>query len=375
MERITPTVWLLRGQESPRDLRGLAARLRSRGWNVGRLDLTEAADEGAAADRIRWPNPGFGWWKSLAIRRLACQHEADRPDLLHAADLGAAPIALALAETWRRPYILTVDQFPGEQTRLRLSRRWCRAIEVPCEGLATVMNRAFGLPPALLATIRPGLEIPADLPETAPFEPGRVPIVGLAVPRCGDASDSTFLEAARLVLDSGRDVEFVVSTPTTAMGRVRQHAAHLGITDRLTFEGQPRPTAHFRGLADLICVLSTGPDVGLGLGAALASCRPTIVSRVPGLVEWVDPGRTGIVVPPGDPRALAAAMTSILDHPEQARQRARAAQDWIRQRHDPDREAAELALLYERTVAAAQAATPTPRPTGPLGLVRRRAAV
>jgi hypothetical protein len=43
-----------------------------------------------------------------------------------------------------------------------------------------------------------------------------------------------------------------------------------------------------------------------------------VASDVQGLAEIVDDGRTGLLVPPGDPAALAAAIARVLDDPELA---------------------------------------------------------
>lgn len=53
---------------------------------------------------------------------------------------------------------------------------------------------------------------------------------------------------------------------------------------------------------------------------AMASGRALVASRLGGLLDLVDDGRSGLLVPPGDPAALAAAMQRLLDQPELARE-------------------------------------------------------
>ncbi len=49
------------------------------------------------------------------------------------------------------------------------------------------------------------------------------------------------------------------------------------------------------------------------------SCpRPVVATAVGGLAELVDPGVTGLVVPPGDPVALAGALAELLGDPARA---------------------------------------------------------
>ena len=44
--------------------------------------------------------------------------------------------------------------------------------------------------------------------------------------------------------------------------------------------------------------------------------RPIIASRIGGLIDIVDDGQTGLLVPPGDPQALREAIQGLLDDPE-----------------------------------------------------------
>ncbi len=61
------------------------------------------------------------------------------------------------------------------------------------------------------------------------------------------------------------------------------------------------------------------PSMGEGLPTALleaAACeRPIVTTDVPGCREVVQDGETGLLVPPNDPAALAAAVERLLDDP------------------------------------------------------------
>ena len=52
---------------------------------------------------------------------------------------------------------------------------------------------------------------------------------------------------------------------------------------------------------------------------AMAAGLPLVASRVGGIVDLVDDGKTGILVEPGDATALAAAIAALLDRPAAAR--------------------------------------------------------
>ncbi len=74
---------------------------------------------------------------------------------------------------------------------------------------------------------------------------------------------------------------------------------------------------------------------------------PSLVTRTGALPEYVIPGATGWVVPPGDPEALSQALAEALGDPERLVQTGRAAHAWYREARS--QELAALAALYNRT--------------------------
>ena len=67
--------------------------------------------------------------------------------------------------------------------------------------------------------------------------------------------------------------------------------------------------------ADALVIPSRWEGFGLIAVEAMASGVPVIASRVDGLAEVV--GESGVLVPPEDPAALAAAIAALLSDPDQ----------------------------------------------------------
>ncbi len=65
--------------------------------------------------------------------------------------------------------------------------------------------------------------------------------------------------------------------------------------------------------ADVVVVPSRREPLGLVAIEALASGVPVVASNVGGLIESVQDGRTGVLIPPGDPSAIAEALRSLED--------------------------------------------------------------
>ena len=68
-------------------------------------------------------------------------------------------------------------------------------------------------------------------------------------------------------------------------------------------------------MADVFCLPSYREGFGSVVIEAAACGLPAIGSRIPGLVDAIEDGRTGVLFPEGDVDALADSMRDFLEHP------------------------------------------------------------
>jgi phosphoheptose isomerase len=85
---------------------------------------------------------------------------------------------------------------------------------------------------------------------------------------------------------------------------------------------------------------------------AMACARPVVGSDVGGLKYSIVDGQTGYLIPPDDPPALAERLHMLLSGPEAAEAMGRRGLQRVRERFTWDRVAAEVALEYQRLLAA-----------------------
>jgi len=104
-------------------------------------------------------------------------------------------------------------------------------------------------------------------------------------------------------------------------------------------------------------VVSPSLYEGFGLPAAEAmACGAAVVATTAGAFpEFIDDGRTGILVPPGDPGALAAAIKSLLLDRERCARMGAAASEHIRSHFTWERTARETVAIYEDVVGGCAA--------------------
>ncbi len=106
----------------------------------------------------------------------------------------------------------------------------------------------------------------------------------------------------------------IVGTDEPEDGEFHQMARRLGVADRVAFGGiVPRealPAMYAE--ADLLVVPSLGEGHPLAPVECLASGTPVVASDLPGLRQTIREGVNGLLVPPGDPGALAEAVCGAL---------------------------------------------------------------
>ena len=152
--------------------------------------------------------------------------------------------------------------------------------------------------------------------------------LGRIVPRKG--IDNVIDGVAVLLHEQGIEARLLVSGgPPTAgdgpeaieLARLRARAAELGVEQLVTFTG-PVPRSRLREYYSAADVFVTTPwyePFGITPLEAMACATPVVGAAVGGIRSTVVDGRTGYLVPPRDPRALAGRLAELYHHPGRAR--------------------------------------------------------
>ncbi|MBK5928467.1 glycosyltransferase [Rhodobaculum claviforme] len=131
------------------------------------------------------------------------------------------------------------------------------------------------------------------------------------------------------------------------MARLRARAAALGLEGAVTFRGQlgEAEVAATLGAADMLVLPSFAEGVPMVLMEAMASRLPVVATRVGGVAELVEDGVSGLLVPPGNTDALAAAIERLLADPDLGCRFGTAGRATVEARHDTLGEARRLHAL------------------------------
>jgi glycosyltransferase involved in cell wall biosynthesis len=126
------------------------------------------------------------------------------------------------------------------------------------------------------------------------------------------------LDALQLLVADGLDVQLLVAGEGEEERSIRARAARLGLADRVEMLGFLDEDAKRDLLRRAWLHVLTSSKEGWGISnlEAAACGTPSVVSDAPGLRESVQDGRTGVLVPHGDVKALAAAIGRLLRDPD-----------------------------------------------------------
>jgi glycosyltransferase involved in cell wall biosynthesis len=176
--------------------------------------------------------------------------------------------------------------------------------------------------------------------ETDRFEPGdgsRVraelqvaagqPLVGIVCRLDAWKGVDDFLTAAAEVAAVDRDAAFVVvGGPIIGQesyeAALKARARELGLGSRIRFTGWrygPAEMPDVHRALDVLVLASREPEpFGLVLLEAMATAKPVVATAHGGPLDIVEDGRTGDLVPPRDPSAMARAIIALLHDPARA---------------------------------------------------------
>lgn len=118
---------------------------------------------------------------------------------------------------------------------------------------------------------------------------------------------------------------------------------------RLVFRGSPFIQRILPVIAacEFLVFPSTRPHFARPVVEAANVGRPAIGSNLGGVCDLIESGRTGVLVPARNPRALAAAMDQLLSNPTETRIMGQAALELARERFDAAAQIKRIAGIYE----------------------------
>lgn len=324
----------------------LAARLRERGWPVEIAGPRGVLDDLGTLDRLVDVPASFAPG-ALAAGRRSLAVAAGGAGLIHAHGLKAGWLAAVLRS--RPPLVVTMHNVVLPELAGAAAPA-LRRLEsaLPARSDATVVvsremaRRLVGVPGAggisVVAPVAPApcprapaREVRASLGADA----GRplVVSVGRLHPQKGH---DTLVEAAAILARRGNGARVAIVGDGPSAEALARQVQRLHVGDVVALVGARPSGADALAVADVVALASRWEGWPLVVAEAVQLGRPVVATAVGGIPEMLVDGRSGWLVAPGAPEALADALEEALTDPVAASSRAEAARADFALRYRPD---------------------------------------
>ncbi len=320
------------------DIAGAIAAAGGRALVASAGGALERALERVGGEHVTLPLASKSPWRIRRnTARLVEVIERHGVELVHARSRAPAWSALWAARRSGRPFVTTVHApyslgLPFKRLYNSVMTRGARVICIS-EFIRRHVQETYGADPARLRLVHRGVDLEVFDPARVSPErviqlarrwrlPDGVPVIMLPGRLTRWKGQADLLHAAARLTD----LEFVVALVGDDQGRSAYRAeleeliARLDLRAKAMIAGPCNDMAAAYMLSDVVVSASTAPEgFGRVVGEAQAMGRPVVASDHGGAPEQLLPGETGLLYPPGDIDALAAALRQALALDEAAR--------------------------------------------------------
>jgi len=316
-------------------------------------------------DEHYWQRFGPALWKLCRLIRR------ERVDIVHTYLFYADLIGATAAKLARRPSIIVskraLDTTWMKRKHIAMSRlvnSCADRITAVSDAVARCVAERENVPEAKLVRIYNG----ADFEKLSHSESDRVtarnamgiadnvPVIGTVAHLTHKKGHRYLLEAARLIKASFPNAVFLWVGGGRQENELRKLAAQWQLNGNVRFLGYRSDVPALLEAMDLFVLPSLEEGMSNALLEAMAKNIPVIATAVGGNIEVVEHEKSGLLVPPRDPAALAEAITRIIREPSLAGSMARAGSERVKDRFTIENTIRSIEELYEELMNHATAA-------------------
>lgn len=309
----------------------------------------------------------YSYMLSLVAYLLRCR---ETYDIIHVHSMGSSAFAGTLAGRILNKKTVSRVMASGEWSDLKLMRdnvfvwgtrymlplvcRYCSRVVALNQETVEELQKA-GFAPEQVVRIPNGVVVTNDWKTTYRLHtPAHLVFVGRMQPQKG--LDILLQALARLkALHLAVDWTLTVFGDGLCRAEYESLANNLGIAEQVQFKGQIPDVPARLLTTDLFILPSRAEGMSNALLEAMAAGMPCIATCIAGNTDLIEDGVNGLLVPPGDPEALAGALASLLDSQTLREKLALGARKTICQYYTIESVADRYVNLYQNLLTLPQA--------------------
>ena len=321
------------------------------GWLARQLEGSGVAVEPFRLERPL--SPAFA-------RRLETAFRRHRIDVAHSHEFSMAVYGAWAATRARIPHVITMHggRYYAERLRRRLALRAAMGASgktvAVSDHLADQLSRDLWVRRSRIATVPNGVPRAARRPGTLRAELGLregeqlLVSIGNLYPVKGHAH---LVDALAILATRHPHVHLAIGGRGHLADSLSARAVQHGLGDRVHLLGLRSDVGALLASADLFVLPSLSEGLPLALLEAMFAACPIIASNVGEIGVALAQGEAGVLVRPGDPHALAAALDGMLADPLRARTLAKRAEQRAAAEYDLTRMVQRYVAAYQEVVA------------------------
>ena len=259
---------------------------------------------------------GAAWRLSRLIKQLG-------PDIVHAHDphgVAMAALALSMSTQLAKPPLVAARRVDFHLKGNALSRWKYRQVDcfICASDAIRGMLVADGVPAARAVTVHEGIDLgrvdaaPVASLHAELWLPHHAPVVGNVAALVPHKGQRHLIEAAAIVIQKLPDARFVIAGEGELRPQLERMIKERHLEKHVFLAGFRPDVLSLHKAFDVFVMSSVTEGLGTSLLDAMACSKPIVATTAGGMPEVVADGRTGILVPPRDHEAMAAAIVTLL---------------------------------------------------------------
>lgn len=262
---------------------------------------------------------GSAWKLSRIVRQW-------RPEIVHAHDphaVAMAALALSFGAPAPRPPIVASRRVDFHLQAHSFSRWKYRQVDLfiaASQAIAHVLEQD-GIPRSRIVVVHDGIDVakiqrlPRVDAHAEYWFPHGVPLLVNVGALVGHKGQKHLVDAMPLVLREVPDAHLIVFGEGELRQPLERQIKELRLEKRVLLPGFREDVLQLVKSADLFVMSSVTEGLGSTVLDAMAMKLAVVGTEAGGIPEAVVDGKTGLLVPAGDPRALAGAIVRLLRDP------------------------------------------------------------